>query len=159
MFPGEFCQICNNNIFLEHLQTAASETVTENSLENSVWVKNFQSGWKLLIWDEKLHLISISSTLLNKLESSARAENLHIVSPVDVSLGSKYTSAQRLQAVSDSVKIFGSDSIYGIENSARENIINLYSPHGQKKKKDIKAALCKQYNDSMYLNYGYSLNF
>ena len=57
---GVFLWILQNiaNFFIEHLRTAASETVTENSLRNS-----------------------------------ARNGRLHIISPVDVSLGSKCASA------------------------------------------------------------------
>ena len=54
-----FTKFCD--FFIEHLRTAASKTVTEESLRNS-----------------------------------ARNGKLHIISPVDVWLGSKWGSAQRL---------------------------------------------------------------
>ena len=62
-FPGVFLWILRNfaNIFIEHLRTAVSETVTENSQENL-----------------------------------ARNGKLHIISPVDLLPGSKWTSPQRL---------------------------------------------------------------
>ena len=36
VFSCEFCKTFKNTFFIEHLRTAASETVTENSLWNSV---------------------------------------------------------------------------------------------------------------------------
>ena len=62
MFPCEFCKIFKNTFFIEHHQNVASETVTGNSLRNSAQDKTF----------------------------SALAENLHIISPLYVWLGSKY---------------------------------------------------------------------
>ena len=66
------------HFFVEHLQTAASEAVTENSLGNTVRGERFSAR------DQKLHLISIFATCLTELKFSARAENLHIINPLNV---------------------------------------------------------------------------
>ena len=91
VFSSKFCKIFKKTCLTEHLRTAASETVTENSLENSVRDENFSAS------DEKPHIISIFSTRLTELKFSAWVENLHIINPLDVWLYSKYTSALRLR--------------------------------------------------------------
>ena len=77
--------------FIEHIGTATSEAVTENSPGN--WARA-----------EKLHIISIFSTRLTKLKFLVRAENLHKISPSDIWLGSKYVFAQRLSILKNRKK-------------------------------------------------------
>ena len=102
MFSCEFCKIFKNTFFLEHLRTAASETGTEKSLRNSV------RGEKCSARNEKFHIISFFffffPTRLTKLKFSARALNFHIISLLDVWLGSKYASAQRLSILKNGMK-------------------------------------------------------
>ena len=89
--------------FIQHIGTATSEAVTENSPGN--WAR-----------DEKLHIISIFSTRLTKLKFLVRAENLDKISPSDVWLGSKYVFAQRLSILKNRIK--------NIENKAIQKSIS-----------------------------------
>ena len=71
VFSGKFHELFKNTFFIEYLRAAASEIVTENSPGNSARNKKF-------------HIIQFFSTRLTKLEFSARAQNLHVINPVDV---------------------------------------------------------------------------
>ena len=66
------CLNRDSSTLIEHLRTAVFESVTENNLGNSARGENVSS------LDEKFHIIYIFST---------RAENLRIISPLDVWLG------------------------------------------------------------------------
>lgn len=50
-FHVNFVKIINSTFFLEHVCTAAFETVTGNSLGNSARVKNVQSGMKKTLYN------------------------------------------------------------------------------------------------------------
>ena len=78
VFSCEICEVLKNIVFIEHLRTAASKTFSENSLGNLARCEKFSAR------NEKPHIISIPSTRLTELKFSARVENLHIISPLDV---------------------------------------------------------------------------
>ena len=86
-----FCEFweSKNTFFIEYIRTATSETVTENSLGNSYRGEKFSSR------NEKLHIISIFSIRLTELKFLVQAKNIHIISPLDICLGSQYASAQK----------------------------------------------------------------
>ena len=73
--------------FIEYVRTATSETVTDNSLGN------LSGGEKFSAQNKKLHITSIFSIRLTEWKFSSQADNIHIISPLDIWLGSQYASA------------------------------------------------------------------
>ena len=73
--------------FIEYVRTATSETVTDNSLGNLSGDEKFSAR------NEKLHITSIFSIRLTEWKFSSQADNIHIISPLDIWLGSQYASA------------------------------------------------------------------
>ena len=73
--------------FIEYVRTATSETVTNNGLGN------LSGGEEISAQNEKLHITSIFSIRLTEWKFSSQADNIHIISPLDIWLGSQYASA------------------------------------------------------------------
>ena len=79
-FSVNLAEFLRTPFYIESLRMVSLESVTKNSLGKS------GQG-------EKPHITSIFPTPLREMKFSARAKNLHIISPLDVWLG--YASAQR----------------------------------------------------------------